>query len=522
MEQPTITPPAEPVPKTPYENTEIILVIPAYNDGSTIGSVILKAIPLVSKIIVVDDGSKDRTAEVAHLAGAEVIRFQNTTGKGAACVEGLKRAYQAGCTIAILIDGDARYRTREIPWVISHILSGDADVVIGSRYLETDGSLSSRQLIAQRIIQVPDSRLKDVKITDPLSGFIALNREALDDLNISFSRYDFKQKFLTHLINRGLVIYEVAVTERQNIPKKTEWDDSVKTIAALPAYNEETHIARVISDAQAYVDAVLVVDDGSTDATAAIARQMGAIVVRHPANMGYGAVLQTIFSTARDLNLEAVVTLDSDGQHDPRDIEKVLAPLLNGADVVIGSRFLDKTQNNIPSYRKVGMKVLDTATAVAGVKKITDSQSGFRAYGKRAIDLIDITGAGMSAGSEVLIQTSDHNLNVVEVPISVRYDIKNTSTQNPVSHGISVLGKIIALISYRRPLPAFGIPGFILFVIGMVAASFAFAEYYETSKFPFTLSMVSAMLLIIGLLMGIAGLILNAMIVIVRESKNKP
>ncbi|MCX6691385.1 MAG: glycosyltransferase family 2 protein, partial [Methanoregula sp.] len=377
MEQPTITPPAEPVPKTIKENTEIILVIPAYNDGAMIGSVILKAKPLVSKIIVVDDGSKDRTSEVAHLAGAEVIRFQNTTGKGAACIEGLKRAYQTGCTIAILIDGDARYRTREIPWVISHILSGAADVVIGSRYLEANGSLSSRHLIAQRIIQVPDSRLKDVKITDPLSGFIAFNREALEDRNLSFSRYDFKQKFLTHLLNRGLVIYEVAVTERRGIVKKTEWDDSVKTIAALPAYNEEAHIARVISDAQAYVDAVLVVDDGSSDATAAIARQMGAIVVRHPTNMGYGAVLQTIFSTARDLNLEAVVTLDFDGQHDPRDIERVLAPLLNGADVVIGSRFLDSTKNNIPSYRKVGMKVLDTATAAAGVKKVTDTQSGF-------------------------------------------------------------------------------------------------------------------------------------------------
>ena len=521
MEQPTITPPVETVPKTSFENTEIILVIPAHNDGPTIGSVILKAKPLVSQIIVVDDGSKDRTSEVAHLAGAEVIRFQNTIGKGAASIEGLKCAYRHGCTSAILIDSDARYRTREIPWVISHILSGDADVVIGSRYLEANGNQCSRQLIAQKIIKIPDSRLKDVKITDPMSGFIAFNRDALEDLNVSFSRYDFKQKFLTHLINRGLVIYEVAVTERKDILKKTEWDDSVKTIAALPAYNEETHIARVISDAQEYVDAVLVVDDGSSDATAAIAQRMGAIVVRHPTNMGYGAVLQTIFSTARDLNLEAVVTLDSDGQHNPQDIEKVLAPLVDGADVVIGSRFLDKTQNNIPSYRKVGMKVLDTATAVAGVKKVTDTQSGFRAYGKNAINAIDITGAGMSAGSEILIQISDHNLNVVEVPISVRYDIKNTSTQNPVSHGITVLGNIIALISYRRPLPAFGIPGFILFVIGMFSASYAFAEYYATTKFPFTLSMMSLMLLMIGLLMGIAGLILNAMIVIVRENRSK-
>ena len=113
MEQPTITPPAEPVPKTIKENTEIILVIPAYNDGPMIGSVILKAKPLVSKIIVVDDGSKDRTSEVAHLAGAEVIRFQNTKGKGAACIEGLKRAYQTGCKAAVMIGGIVNRGTKK-------------------------------------------------------------------------------------------------------------------------------------------------------------------------------------------------------------------------------------------------------------------------------------------------------------------------------------------------------------------------------------------------------------------------
>ena len=502
--------------KKPYD---IILVIPANNDGLTIGSILLKARPHVLKIIVVDDSSKDRTPDVAELSGAELIRFQQPAGKGAACIEGLKRAYRLGAGVAILIDGDGRYKTREIPWLISPILSGNADVVIGSRYLETNGDATIRQSIAQNSIQVTGNSGNPAKITDPLSGFIALNGRALEDLNFSMNNNDFKERFLEHLIRRNLLIHEVAVTERQNILKKVGWDECIKTVVALPAFNEEKYIAKVIEGAREYADAVLVVDDGSTDATAAIARQMGAIVISHPSNRGYGAALQTMFSTAREMNLEALVIMDSDGQHDPADINTVLAPLLSGADVVIGSRFLDGTKNNVPSYRKVGMKVLDTATAAAGVKRVTDTQSGFRAYGKKAIGLIDIAEEGMSGGSEALIKISEHNLNVVEVPIKVRYDIKDTSTYNPLSHGISVLGRIIALISYRRPLPVFGIPGFIMFIAGMITASFAFAEYYATTKFPYIMSMVSAMLIILGLLLGISGLILNAMIVIVRENK---
>ena len=139
--------------------------------------------------------------------------------------------------------------------------------------------------------------------------------------------------------------------------------------------------------------------------------------------------------------------MDADGQHNPADIEKVLEPLLHGAEVVNGSRFLDKTTNTIPHYRRLGMKVLDTATTSAGVKKGTDTQSGFRAYGKKAISIISISGQGMSAGSEILIQISNKNLTLAEVPINVRYDLEDTSTQNPLSHGVSVLYHIIVQIS---------------------------------------------------------------------------
>jgi glycosyltransferase involved in cell wall biosynthesis len=300
---------------------------------------------------------------------------------------------------------------------------------------------------------------------------------------------------------------------------KYRWDNSATIIAALPAYNEETYLAKIIPMIQSYVDLVIVVDDGSTDATSTISQQLGAYVIKHPENRGYGAALQTIFSSAREFNVDALVIMDSDGQHNPEDIETVLEPLLNGADVVIGSRFLDKTKNTIPKYRQIGMKMLDTATAAAGVENGIDTQSGFRAYGKKAISIINISGTGMSAGSEILIQIKDKNLRIVEVPIKVRYDIKDTSSQNPIKHGLLVLYNIIGMISYRRPLPAFGIPGFLLLFIGFFFGSWAITEYYATATFPFVLSMVSGVFVMMGLLLIIAALILNYLVVFVADQK---
>lgn len=371
------------------------------------------------------------------------------------------------------------------------------------------------------MLHLPADTPADRIPADPLSGFMAFSRRALEHLDFPFEKTRFHQNLIKQCLIKNLTIKEVAVTGNPGTRLKTGWDYSATVIAALPAFNEETFLAKNIPLIQSYVDVVIVVDDGSTDATATISRQMGAYVVQHPENRGYGAALQTIFSTARDLNSDALVILDADGQHNPADIEKVLEPLLQGADVVNGSRFLDKKTNTIPHYRKVGMKVLDTATTTAGVKKGTDTQSGFRAYGKKAISAISISGQGMSAGSEILIQISNKKLTLVEVPINVRYDIEDTSTQNPLSHGVSVLYDIIILISCLRPLPAFGIPALILVFLGIGAGYMAFSQYYLTSRFPFGLSMMSEMFLVLGLLMGVAALILNAVIVIVKEHSNK-
>jgi glycosyltransferase involved in cell wall biosynthesis len=494
-------------------------VLPALNDEIVIGSIVLCTRQYADRVIVVDDGSSDRTAEVAKLAGAEVIRLEHTTGKAYAILLGLRHALETGCTVAVILDADGHHDPREIPRLAGLVFDGQADLVIGSRY--HDGALPVKQKIKQLMLQLPADTPADRIPADPLSGFMAFSRKALEHLDFPFEKTRFHQNLIRQFLVKNLSIKEVAVTDHPGTRVKTGWDYSATVIAALPAFNEETFLAKNIPLIQSYVDLVIVVDDGSTDATAPISQQMGAYVVKHPENRGYGAALQTIFSTARDLNSDALVILDADGQHNPSDIEKVLEPLLTGADVVNGSRFLDKTANKIPHYRKVGMKVLDTATATAGVKKGTDTQSGFRAYGKKAISCISISGQGMSAGSEILIQISNKKLVLVEVPINVRYDVGDTSSQNPVSHGISVLYDIIILISCLRPLPAFGIPGLILVFLGIGTAYMAFSEYYLTSKFPFGLSLMSEMFLILGLLMGVSALILNAVIVIVKEHSNK-
>ena len=125
----------------------------------------------------------------------------------------------------------------------------------------------------------------------------------------------------------------------------------------------------------------------------------------------------------------------------------------------------------------------------------------------------------MSAGSEILIQVAENKLKVAEIPIKVRYDIEETSSQNPVKHGILVIYNLIGLISYRRPLPIFGIPGIVLVIIGFIFGSRAITEYYTTATFPFVLSMASGISVMMGLLFLIAAIILNYLVIFVEEQK---
>ena len=291
-------------------------------------------------------------------------------------------------------------------------------------------------------------------------------------------------------------------------------------IAAMPAHNEEGTIAKVVLGAKKHVDKVVVVDDGSTDSTAELADALGAMVVRHKENRGYGAALRTCFETAKELNADIMVTLDSDGQHDPSYIPDFInAMKTSKADVVIGSRFLTKNKT-IPKYRIVGMKVLNLFTRLHGVKT-TDSQSGYRAYSRIAIEKIRVTNPDMGAGSEILTQVKNYNLKVVEIQITVRYDIGDTSSKNPVSHGFGVLIDLIRVFEYNRPLHVFGGIGILTLGIGIIIGMQVINSYSAGGTLPLGPALLMILLFVIGTFAIFTGIILHSIAQLFDRLKTK-
>ena len=250
-------------------------------------------------------------------------------------------------------------------------------------------------------------------------------------------------------------------------------------VVGIPAYNEEKTIAKVVLLAQRYVDKIIVCDDGSTDLTADIARGMGAVVIQHSKNLGYGAAIQGLFDEARALEADIMLTLDADGQHNPEDIPKLLKPVQsNEADIVIGSRFLEGMNKEIPRYRRVGIKLITRMSNGTLEGKISDAQSGFRAYNKKAVQNLKLQENGMGVSAEILVKAGRQKLRVTEVPIGISYRGIETSTHNPLRHGWNVIAAILRLILYRKPLEFLGIPGTILFLAGVMMGIIFYYNYY--------------------------------------------
>lgn len=238
-------------------------------------------------------------------------------------------------------------------------------------------------------------------------------------------------------------------------------------VVGIPAFNEERTIARVVLKAQRYADVVVVCDDGSTDLTAEIAERLGAEVIRHGRNLGYGAAIQTLFRRARELGADVLVTLDGDGQHDPDEIPFVIKPVLDGVtDIAVGSRFVGGRAEGIPWYRRFGIKLLTRLVNSVSKYGVRDAQSGFRAYGRRALEELSLLEDGMGVSVEILMEAKKKGLRVCEVPASCSYGDFKTSTYNPLRHGASVVMSIVRLVVEERPLLLLGVPGIISLVFG--------------------------------------------------------
>ena len=289
-------------------------------------------------------------------------------------------------------------------------------------------------------------------------------------------------------------------------------------LIGVPAFNEEKTIAKVVVRAKKHGDQVVVVDDGSQDDTALIARALGAVVVTHEKNLGKGAALRDCFQWAKAAGAEVLVTLDADGQHDPANIPMLVDELKrNEADVAIGSRSVRPP--DMPHHRWLGERALDIVTQVKVGERTVDAQSGFRAYSRRAIENLVPAEYGMGVDSEVIMQAHEAGMKIIEVPVSAHYAELETSSHNPMMHALDVFFSIVKFISIRHPLAFYGGFGIAGLIISLFFGVMTLDYYQSWGRVITNIALISIAAGVVGFLSIFTGIILFTLITVVRAQR---
>jgi glycosyltransferase involved in cell wall biosynthesis len=290
------------------------------------------------------------------------------------------------------------------------------------------------------------------------------------------------------------------------------------TIACIPAYNESKGIKKVVSEISKFVDKVIVCDDGSNDNTVLEAENAGAYVIKSQKNKGKGAALQELFKFAKASNADIMITIDADGQFVAEEIPLLLKPIIEEkSDIVVGYRFDDKDE--MPKYRKFGNEVLDKITNLAENIGVRDTQSGFRSYSKKAVNMVNFNTDGFGADSEILISAAKNNLKISEEKITVIYNTGGrTSTKNPISQSGEVVASLVEQIAIRHPLKYLGIPGLVLIFTSIAFGINLISVFNETRYFSIPITFIVLGTLIVGAMMILMSVLLYSMSV---NSKNK-
>jgi glycosyltransferase involved in cell wall biosynthesis len=208
----------DPQPTLSRVQPQTSVVIPAYNEEVAIGSVVLGAKQFSDQVIVIDDGSTDRTAQLAELAGAKVIRLERNSGKANALMCGLNIPENHGCTAIVVMDGDGQHRPEDIFSVIAPVLAGEADLVIGSRFMAKGNHVPAYRRVGQTILNRFTNINSKIKVSDTQSGLRALSPKAIKNLDFASDNYNIESDMIVHFANRGLIIKEVPIAVRYDVP----------------------------------------------------------------------------------------------------------------------------------------------------------------------------------------------------------------------------------------------------------------------------------------------------------------
>jgi glycosyltransferase involved in cell wall biosynthesis len=220
---------------------------------------------------------------------------------------------------------------------------------------------------------------------------------------------------------------------------------SKQICVVIPAYNESPAIGKVLAELCVYPYRVILVDDGSTDTTLDEARPFPVTILRHTINLGQGAALSTGIQYAlRNLDIQAIVTFDADGQHDPANIARLVEALERGHDVALGSRFMEGGEAiSIPWLKRLMLALAVRVTQQMTGLPLTDTHNGLRAFRRSAAASIQIQHNGMAHASEILSQVASLGLRYCEVPVSVRYTEYSLHKGQSVLNSFNILWEII-------------------------------------------------------------------------------
>jgi len=288
----------------------------------------------------------------------------------------------------------------------------------------------------------------------------------------------------------------------------------MKTIAVIPAYNEEESIAEIVTGTKKHVDKVLVINDGSTDATEKNARKAGAVVYSHPINRGLGPTILDGYREALRMGADIVLQTDADGQYLTTEIPKLLKPVVeNRADMSLGSRFAGEIEH-MPGIKKFGNRMFSRFTSFLAGTKITDAQTGFRAMNRELLENIIPTGR-YTYTQEMIIRASREGYRIQEVPIffAKRKHGDSRLISNSFSYGSNALSIMVKTFREYHPLKFFGVPGVVFILLGLLLGISLVDVFVKTGTFSgHTASVMLTVLLIItgGLLISM-GLLADMM-----------
>jgi len=288
----------------------------------------------------------------------------------------------------------------------------------------------------------------------------------------------------------------------------------------LPAYNEEGSIGSIVLLTRLYADNVIVVDDGSTDRTAEIARKAGAEVIPHNNNKGKAEALKTGFTAAANLGADIIVTMDPDGRHNPADIPKLISPILEGnAEMVNGSRYLNYTGKNVPIYCRVGRTLQDTTAKRNFNLKITDTQSGFRAFAASTKNTFRFSGKKTSIENEMLADAGRSGFRMTEVDIGTFND-SESMVRNPIKYFVGVLKTVVVDVEANRPLYFYSVPGFALATCGFyMGFKFLEALFLGSASLNLGHTFLMVFFALAGAYMTLRGIIVHSMAETTRQTK---